>query len=261
MLPKQRSLPKGGQKSKFIDQMRRKLIVANWKMHKNANEVSQFFALLTSETLTEDRDVVIAPSFTVLSHVVEVIRNAQLHIDVGAQNVFYEDEGAFTGEVSGLQLANIGCKYVIIGHSERRAMGEKNDTVQKKIAAALRNSLTPIVCVGENAAERAAGEAKHIVERQIAECFAGFSDTEKAQAVVAYEPIWAIGTGKHATAEDAEDMIRTIHAVFPDAVRVLYGGSVDPQSAPQLLTQPSIDGLLVGGASLEPHTFARIVNA
>ena len=189
-------------------------------------------------------------------------------IALGAQNLHWEDEGAYTGEISGVFLKSLHCTYVIVGHSERRKyFGETDDTVNKRVVAAFRNKLTPIVCVGETDEEREGGETESVLERQVTEGLAGFSSDEIASLVVAYEPVWAIGTGKAATPEDANDTIgfirKTVGSMTSDSVaqrvRIQYGGSVSAGNIAQLMSQPEIDGALVGGASLDPKGFAMIV--
>jgi len=242
--------------------MRKKLFVANWKMHKTAAEADAFFTVFEQFSIPPVVDVAIAPSFTLLSVVAKKIADAKLSVVVAAQNVCAEDRGAFTGEVSGAQLADVGCTAVIVGHSERRVLfGETNQLLNKKLQAAIRNHLIPIFCVGENAQERSAGKAEEVVARQIAEGFEGLLEVDKAHMVIAYEPVWAIGTGKNASPEEVEDMLKYIHTLVPQETRVLYGGSVTPDNATVLLQQRSVDGLLIGGASLDAEQFYAIITA
>lgn len=214
----------------------------------------------------KDRDIVLAPPFTALFAVGEMIKNTG--IALSAQNLFWEDKGAFTGEVSAEMLLDSGCKYVIIGHSERRQyFGETDDTVNKKLRQALNKGLLPIVCVGETLAEREAGKAFEVIGRQIAGALKGVAEEEMKRVVIAYEPVWAIGTGKTATPAQANEVHSFIRqqvkaaygADVADALRIQYGGSATPENVSSLMAMPDIDGALVGGASLKPESFAAIV--
>lgn len=251
--------------------MRRKLIAANWKMYKTPEQaaafVSAFLPLLKSNMQSE---IVLCPALICLSAVLEAVREASVRIGVGGQNMFWEKEGAYTGEVSAPMLRGTGCSHVIIGHSERRQyFGETDDTVSRKLKAALEASLQPIVCVGEVLQEREAGLTEEVLTRQCNIAFSGISGVEATPLIVAYEPVWAIGTGKTATPEMAAEshrLIRTQAArAFGDTtaanLRILYGGSVKPENAQSLMAQVEIDGALVGGASLDPKSFAAIVVA
>ncbi|MNI54244.1 Triosephosphate isomerase [compost metagenome] len=189
-------------------------------------------------------------------------------LQIGAQNLHFEDNGAYTGEISGVMLKDLGVQYVIIGHSERRAyFAETDETVNKKVVAAFKHSLTPIVCVGELLEEREAGQTKDVVKVQTEAAFQGISSEQAANVVVAYEPIWAIGTGKSSTAEDAQDVIGYIRELIvglygqsvADAVRIQYGGSVKPGNIAEYMAQPDIDGALVGGASLESASYSQLI--
>jgi triosephosphate isomerase len=211
--------------------------------------------------------VVICPVYVNLPAAVAASKGS--NVQIGAQNVYWEKEGAFTGEVSGSMIKAVGCSHVIIGHSERRQyFGETNDWVLKKTRAALESGLTPIVCVGETLEQREAGSTAAILTEQFQQGIGGLSDEEFARITIAYEPVWAIGTGRTATPEIAEDAHRVIRervkarfgAQAADAVRMLYGGSVKPDNVSNLMAQPDIDGALVGGASLKPDSFASIVN-
>ncbi len=247
--------------------MRKPIIAGNWKMFKTAAEA----VLLAREVREAVADlsqveVVLCPPFTALGAVEGTI--AESKIGLGAQNMFWEEQGAFTGEVSPLMLQGL-CDYVILGHSERRQyFGETDETVNKKMKAALSHKLIPIVCVGENLAQNEAGETEAFVGSQIRGAFAGLSAEDAAKIVVAYEPIWAIGTGKTATPEQANRIIvasiRQILAELYDnevaqTVRVQYGGSVNPSNVEGFMGQPDIDGALVGGASLKADSFVTLV--
>jgi triosephosphate isomerase (TIM) len=243
------------------------LMAGNWKMYKTSGEGAAFVTELAAAVAgVTDRDIVVAPPFTGLAEAVRAASST--NIKVSAQNMYWEDEGAFTGEVSPGMLTALGVTAVIIGHSERRQLfGETDSAVQKKVHAALHHGLLPIMCVGETEAEREAGQTDEVLARQIA---AGLvlAQSEDAQRVaVAYEPIWAIGTGKTATPEMAQEAVAFIRRQIvggageaaAQAVRILYGGSVRSDNIDELMAQPDIDGVLVGGASLKVDSFARIV--
>jgi triosephosphate isomerase len=209
---------------------------------------------------------VICAPFTALPALVEAAKGTS--ISIGAQNLHFEDNGAFTGEISGVMLADLGVKYVIIGHSERRAyFAESDEIVNKKTHAAFKHGLTPIVCVGEKLEEREAEQTKEVCKVQTEAAFQGLSAEQAAQVVIAYEPIWAIGTGKSSTAADAEDVIAYIRGIVAglygeataNAVRIQYGGSVKPNNVAEYMGQANIDGALVGGASLEPASYIQLV--
>jgi triosephosphate isomerase (TIM) len=250
--------------------MRRPLISANWKMNHNhfeAIQCMQKLAYLVGKDDLENVDVSIHPPFTDIRSVQTVIDADKMLFAVGAQHCHWEDKGAFTGEVAPAFLAKLNVQYVIVGHSERRQLfGETDEDVAKKIAAIQRHSMTPIVCVGETFEEREAGATETKVIGQIRAAFAGLKADKVASLVVAYEPIWAIGTGLTATSDDAQQMcaaIRTCIAGITDgetaaAVRIQYGGSVKSGNIAELIAQPDIDGALVGGASLDPDEFGRI---
>jgi triosephosphate isomerase len=208
--------------------------------------------------------VLVCPPFTALPIVAEVLRGS--HIAWGAQNMYFQDKGAFTGEVSPLMLLDLGCTYVILGHSERRRqMGEGSDLVNRKTKLALEHGLTPIVCVGETLDERQAGGMESVIRQQLDESLAGLDAAALGSLLLAYEPVWAIGTGQVATPEQAEDVHRFIRSALPSgsgaSMRILYGGSVTPENAAGLLARQEIDGALVGGASLKAESFAAIVQA
>ncbi len=245
--------------------MRSKLIAGNWKMHKTvAESVALTDAIVAGLAhIPTDRAVVICPTFTALGAVITRPRGG---VAVGAQNVYPEAQGAFTGEISPAMLSDIGCRYVIVGHSERRQLfGESDALIARKAAAVLNAGMTPIVCVGETRAERESGNAQLVVLGQIAGALAGLSE-RLAEVVVAYEPVWAIGTGLTATSSDAQTMhaairseLRRIGGAAADVVRIQYGGSVKPDNVDELMAQPDIDGALVGGAALVAESFLRIV--
>ena len=247
--------------------MRKKLIAANWKMHKTPEQALRFVTEFVPMVADHKRDeIVLCPPFVSIPAVVEATRGSQVH--VGGQNMFWETEGAYTGEVCGPMLHAVGCSHVIIGHSERRQyFGETDDMVNLKLRAALVVGLKPIVCVGEVLQEREAGVTEDILRRQCSIAFREISAGGAHTIVVAYEPVWAIGTGKTATPELAAEAHRVIRAQAAEAfgddvaakMRILYGGSVKPDNAKALMSQPEIDGALVGGASLGPKSFAEIV--
>ena len=242
-------------------------MAGNWKMHKNAAETAAFFETLAPRVAgAEHVEMVICPAFVNLPAAVAAAPSA---IGIGAQDVFWLKEGAYTGEVSAPMLAAIGCRWVIIGHSERRQyFNETDETVFKKITAAIEAELTPVVCVGERLEEREAGATETVLAAQFTGGIAGLTPEQFARIVIAYEPVWAIGTGKTATpeiAEAAHHFLRgEIRARFgPEAAgacRILYGGSVKPDNIKALMAQPDLDGALVGGASLDAAAFAAIVN-
>lgn len=248
--------------------MRRPVIAGNWKMYKNAAETRAFFE--SFRPLVENSahcEIVICPPFT---NILAAAGEAQgSHIEVGGQNLFWAKEGAYTGEVSGPMLTGAGAKWVIIGHSERRQyFGETDETVLKRTLAALEYGLRPIVCVGELLAEREAGRTEAVLDTQFRGGIAGLTPEQFAKIVIAYEPVWAIGTGKTATPEIAQEAHRFLRSLAErrfgkaaaDAVRILYGGSVKPANVKGLMAQEDIDGALVGGASLDAASFAGIVN-
>ena len=248
--------------------MRRPLIVGNWKMNKTAAEAAVFIRDFYNRVPASPHvDVVLAPPYTAL----ESARNAlgpSSWINLSAQNVHWETHGAFTGEVSAPMLRELDCRYVIVGHSERRALfGERDDTIHKKIRAALRHGLSPILCVGESLEEREAGRTESVVTTQLGSSLAGLTTLDLATITIAYEPVWAIGTGRAATTEQAVTVHRSIRlfmetgwdSATASAIRILYGGSVTPQNIEPFLVSDAIDGALVGGACLDPDSFATIV--
>jgi triosephosphate isomerase len=248
---------------------RKPLIAANWKMYKTPAQAKEFVAAFLPLVENRTRDeIVLCPPFVDIDAVVSATRNTK--IQVGGQNMHWQEEGAFTGEISAEMLVAAGCSHVILGHSERRQFfGETDETVNKKLHVALKHKLTPIVCVGELLAEREAGQTEKVLLRQISRGLADIASEAARTIVIAYEPVWAIGTGKTATPEMAADahaiirreVGRLLGSEVADGIRILYGGSVKPENASSLLSQPEIDGALVGGASLNPQSFAKIVNA
>jgi triosephosphate isomerase len=250
---------------------RRPLISANWKMnlnHYEAIQAVQKLHYLVARDTFDDVDVSIHPPFTDLRSVQTVGESDEMHVLLGAQHCHYESPGAYPGEISPAFLAKLNTQYVIAGHSARRELfGETDDLVNRKVRAIIEHDMTPILCVGETLAEREAGDTQTKVVGQLAAGLAGVADEQVAGLVIAYEPIWAIGTGQTATAADAQDVCATIRREIrargggdtAAAVRIQYGGSVKPANAAELLTQPDIDGALVGGASLVPEDFAAIV--
>jgi triosephosphate isomerase (TIM) len=246
------------------------MIAANWKMHKThleAIQAVQKLSYLLDRKDAERVEVVICPAFTALRSVQTLIDSDRLPYVLGAQDIHPEDDGAFTGAVSGPMLAALDVAYVIVGHSERRQLFDEDDaTVNRKVKAVLRNGMTPIVCMGETLEERESGGTQTKVAEQVRWAFDGVDPTAAASAVVAYEPIWAIGTGRNAEPTDAGQVVEVIRATLADrvssevadAVRVLYGGSVKPGNIREFMAHPEIDGALVGGASLDPESLALI---
>ena len=248
--------------------MRKPFIAGNWKMNNNIRESVALAKALTEKNKNiTDRDIMIAPVFTSLSAVAETIKGSA--IKLGAQNMHYEKPGAFTGEISADMLTDAGCTYVILGHSERRLLFAETDIViNKKIKCALANKLLPILCCGEVLEEREKGKMNEVVEKQLAGSLDGISEKDAGQIIIAYEPVWAIGTGKTATPEDADNMHKFIREyisrryskTLAAAIRILYGGSVKDSNVDSLMSKENIDGALVGGASLNADSFNRIIN-
>jgi triosephosphate isomerase (TIM) len=247
--------------------MRRPVIAGNWKMYKTISETRVFFDGLIPQIQDADHcDIVVAPAFTALAAAAEEV--AGTRVAISAQDVYWEKDGAFTGEVAARMLVDVGCAYTIIGHSERRQFfAETDETVNKKVRAAISGGLEAIVCVGETLAERDAGNALDIVRRQVRNGLAQLTESDLSPIIVAYEPVWAIGTGRTATPDIAAEMHgeirRTIGEIWgpksAESMRVLYGGSVKPNNISELMQREDIDGALVGGASLDPDSFAAII--
>ena len=254
-----------------MPEARKPLISGNWKMHHNHFEAIQTVQKLSYALDAEDYlavDVSVHPPFTDIRSVQTVIESDKMDLALGAQNCHWEDKGAFTGEVSPPMLAKLNVKYVIVGHSERRELfGETDEDVNRKARAVLAQEMTPILCCGETLEEREAGTTESKVEGQVRAGLAKIAKEQVGGLVVAYEPIWAIGTGRTASAEDAQAVCGFIRGVVSSvagaeaagSVRIQYGGSVKPNNAAELMAQPDIDGALVGGASLDPDDFSRIV--
>ncbi len=247
--------------------MRRPLIAGNWKMYKTPAEavdfVRQFAPLVDGIT---DRDIMIAPAFPALEAVAGALKSTS--IALGAQDIFWEDEGAYTGQVAPRMLVACGCRYVIIGHSERRQLfGETDETVCRKMQAAVKTGIAAVMCVGETEKEREAGQTFPILDKQLKNGLKNLIADELASLVIAYEPVWAIGTGKTATTDQAQEAHQFIRSQVAGllgspragATRILYGGSVKPENISELMAMADIDGALVGGASLKPDSFSRIV--
>lgn len=250
--------------------MRKYLIAGNWKMNAGPSEASQLIKNIRKELANKPikSEVLVCPPFISIPAVQEELSGLN-SVLVGAQNVHFEDNGAYTGELSTQMLKEAGCRYVIIGHSERRAyFGETDETVNKKAKKSLNDGLKPIICVGESLEQRKAGEHEDLVKKQVTAAFAGIDAESAKKVVVAYEPIWAIGTGETASPEQAQEMHEIIRkelaGLYNDetasAIRVLYGGSMKPENAADLLGQPDVDGGLIGGASLKAHSFVSIIN-
>ncbi|SKC90212.1 triose-phosphate isomerase [Maledivibacter halophilus] len=247
--------------------MRLPIIAGNWKMHMTKNGAVEFIKELEKEVKDTDVEVVICPPATLLNILKEAAKGT--NIKIGAQNMHWEKQGAFTGEVSPIMLKDLDIDYCIIGHSERRQyFGETNETVNKKIKSAIDHGINPIVCIGETLEVRKAGNTNSLLKEQVTEAFKNITDEEAKKIVVAYEPIWAIGTGETATPEMANETIAYIREVIKDLygediseeIRIQYGGSVKPSNVQELMNQEDIDGALVGGASLKADSFSQIVN-
>lgn len=248
--------------------MRKPIIAGNWKMNKTAAECRELITALAPKVKDAKCDVVVCVPFTDIALAAELTKGT--NIKVGAQNIAWADSGAFTGEISAAMLKEAGATYVIIGHSERRQyFGETDKTVNARLVQALKNGFNPIVCVGEMLAEREGGKTEAVCRTQVVGAFEGISAEDAAKVVIAYEPVWAIGTGKTATDEQADETIGYIRSVvkelygdkIADGMRIQYGGSMNAKNVDGLMAQPQIDGGLIGGASLKPDDFAYIVNA
>lgn len=252
---------------------RKPLMVGNWKMNETIGEavaLAQNISNNYDDRWKEEVDVAVCPPFTDLKPVLTVFEFDRVPVGVGAQNVYWEPSGAYTGEVSVAMLAEIGCSWCIVGHSERRTLfGETNEDVNRKVKALLEGGIAPIICVGESLSVRDAGETVEYVCAELRAAFAGLSPEQAGKCVVAYEPIWAIGTGRTATPEQAEETCNAIRVELGElygpevakSMRILYGGSMNPGNADLLLAEPDIDGGLIGGASLEASSFIALVNA
>ncbi|WFD11270.1 triose-phosphate isomerase [Tepidibacter hydrothermalis] len=247
--------------------MRKPIIAGNWKMHKTIKEAVEFVNEVKSEIKGTDVEAVICAPFTLLKDLKEASEGT--NIKIGAQNMHFEEKGAFTGEISPLMLKEIDVDYVVIGHSERRQyFNETNETVNKKVIKALEYKINPIICVGETLEEREADKTKDIVKVQVEKALVNIDEKDIKDIVIAYEPIWAIGTGKTSSSKDANDVIAYIREVVANVyseetaeeVRIQYGGSVKPANVEEIMNESDIDGALVGGASLQPKDYVELVN-
>ncbi|MFA5995624.1 MAG: triose-phosphate isomerase [Patescibacteria group bacterium] len=237
----------------------KKLIVANWKMYKTPAETGGFIQQLTAHTWPMANQAIICAPFTVLATLQQVTK--QTTIQYGAQNMHWEDKGAYTGEISALMLVDLGCKYVIIGHSERRRdNNETSETINKKVLAALKHNLIPIICVGENATQNTTKQTLIIIKEQVEQALLNVTATQLANIVIAYEPIWAIGTGKTPTPAQAETVHAFIRTLVANTTPIIYGGSVTVQNIKTFLTQPNINGALIGSASLDAANYATMLS-
>ena len=247
--------------------MRRRLIAGNWKMYMTPQETEAFIAsFLDRISGSEKVEILLIPPYTSLERAARLLERTT--VELGGQDLYFEESGAYTGAVSGEMIRASGCRYVLAGHSERRhVFGDDDATVARKLRAALTADLLPILCVGEVLEERKAGRTDAVVASQLEAAFADVAEAETKRITVAYEPVWAIGTGETATPDQAQEAIAGIRrhlterfgASSAESIRILYGGSVKPENTADLIAQPDIDGLLVGGASLDPDAFARIV--
>ena len=253
--------------------MRKPFIAGNWKMNLNRSDADSLAKEIAAGVSDDSVEVAVCPPYVYLGTVREVLQanlKQESLVGLGGQDMYHQDNGAYTGEISAAMLTDVGCRYVILGHSERRQLlGETDTVVNKKVLTALAASLTPIVCVGETLEEREAGETRSVVQGQLTGSLASLTAEQMAGLVVAYEPVWAIGTGKVATGEQAEEVHADLRSLIEslynhsvaEAVRIQYGGSVKPNNAAELLAKPNIDGALVGGASLDADGFLAIVRA
>jgi triosephosphate isomerase len=250
--------------------MRRKVIAGNWKMHKDLSESQNLISKFINELRKEDTncDIIICPPFTSLSEAAGLVKNTK--VKLGAQNMHFEDKGAFTGEISVAMLKSVGCEYVILGHSERRAIfNESDEIINKKIKKALASGLKPIFCIGETLQQRESGIMNDVIKRQVTEGLQHISKGEMEKVIIAYEPVWAIGTGVTATPKQAQEVHvyvrQLINNIFgedtAEQLIIQYGGSVKPDNAGELLSQSDIDGALVGGACLEADSFLKIIKS
>ena len=251
--------------------MRKPLVAGNWKMNTDVHtsvELAERIATGSSQQAGHDVTLMVCPPFVYLSSVAKTLSAS--NIAVGAQDVYFESKGAFTGEISTSMLKDVGCNYVLCGHSERRhVIGETDELINKKVSSAIAGGLLPILCVGELLKERDAGQTEQVVTRQIKNCLEGLSVEKVSAATIAYEPVWAIGTGRTATQQQAQEVHNFIRKILAemydnqlaDEIRILYGGSVKPANAAELMQQADVDGLLVGGASLNADDFLAIIRA
>ena len=250
-----------------MEKKRRPLLAANWKMYKTLSEMEKYLSsFLGLVAGIDDRDIMLAPNYTCLNRMVELLNGS--NVKAAAQNMFYKDEGAFTGEVSPRMLLDIGIDTVIIGHSERRHIFHEDDElINKKISSAISHGMTSVFCIGETLEEREAGETSRVLENQIRLGLKGLKNSDIQKIVIAYEPVWAIGTGKTASLEQIQEAHRLVRERvgeragedIAENLRILYGGSVKPANVKDIMSLDDVDGALVGGASLEPESFARIV--
>ena len=249
--------------------MRKPIIAGNWKMNKTVQEAKDFVNALPQLPDTNEVEAVICAPTIQLDALITLVKEGKAEgLEIGAENTYYEESGAFTGETSPVALADLGVKYVIIGHSERRELfHETDEDVNKKVHAVFKHGMTPIICVGETNEQREGGKAEEVVSDQVKKALAGLSDEQLKQVVIAYEPIWAIGTGKSSTAKDANEMSAFIRKTVAelsnqevaDAVRIQYGGSVKPHNIEEYMGKSDIDGALVGGASLKVDDFMKLL--
>lgn len=246
--------------------MKRPFIAANWKMYKTVFETEEYIKnFLPLVDGIKDRDIVLCIPFTSLYVASKLLMSS--NVKLGAQNMYIEEKGAYTGEISPLMLKDLGCSYVILGHSERRKyFGERDDFINRKVVTAIKYGLTPIVCIGETLEEREEGKTFEVLKYQLNNSLANLSNSEVEKIVIAYEPVWAIGTGKNATpqqAQEAHNFIRkeysTMYGAAAEKVRIIYGGSISPENFKSIMEQPDVDGGLVGGSSLDPEKFSKIV--
>jgi triosephosphate isomerase len=250
--------------------MRKKIIAGNWKMNKDIPATNILINELTSKLQNENisADIIVCPPFTSLESAGKLLKNS--NIKLGAQNMYFEDDGAFTGEISASMIKSTGCEFVILGHSERRTIfKENNELINKKIKKALQNGLRSIFCIGETLQEREKGITESVVKTQVIEGLKGISLEELKNIIIAYEPVWAIGTGRNATPQQAEEVHLFIRNLIADLYSketsenliIQYGGSVKPENAKDLLTQPDVDGALIGGACLKADSFISIIKS
>jgi triosephosphate isomerase len=253
-----------------LQNKRKKVIAGNWKMNKTVREAVEFVTKLKSLAASisqSECEIVVCPPFTALYAVAGIIKGTNIHL--GAQDTFWEQKGAFTGEISPTMLYEVGCEYVIVGHSERRQyFNETNEMVNKKMLAVLSVGLTPIVCVGETLEEREGNRTFDVIEGQVRGCLKGIDGAKADKIIIAYEPVWAIGTGRNATPEQAQEVQSFIRRLYGEMynpevslrIPILYGGSISPNNISSLIHQPDVDGGLVGGASLDVEAFVKIIH-